>query len=208
LKTFTPEKGALLTPDIYAFTRCRRQQRRGRQPLFRGQDHYHGSAFELGGLLYGGNILCFRHNVSQLILCHLGKAYFPPSKNNRDFHLVLLSDELADMTDLDLKVMLTGFGPDLDFLYLKRRLLLFGFLQLFRLFIFIAAVIHDLADRRVCIGRYFHQIETIFRCLFQCLVDRYDPYLAAVGVDDPDLSGSNELVDVDPIGFSLPLMSS
>jgi hypothetical protein len=39
-------------------------------------------------------------------------------------------------------------------------------------------------------------------------VDRYDPYLAAVGVDDPDLSGSNELVDVDPIGFSLPLMSS
>jgi hypothetical protein len=111
------------------------------------------------------------------------------------------------MADLGLKIMVPGFRSHLDFFHLERRLLLFGFLLLFRLLVFETAVVHYLADRRVCIGRHLHQIKAEIRSLFQCFLKRNDAYLSAVGINDPDLSGANVLVDVDPVGSSLPLVS-
>ena len=74
-----------------------------------------------------------------------------------------------------------------DFLDLDHMLVLSGFLFLLALFKAELAVIHQLADRRDCLGRDFDQIQALLVSNPQRLRRRHDAQLLASGSNQSDL---------------------
>ena len=60
-----------------------------------------------------------------------------------------------------INVVLSDFGGQLDLFDLDDFLLFFRLFELFFLLIAKFAVVHDLANGRLCIGRYQNQIHTL-----------------------------------------------
>jgi hypothetical protein len=90
---------------------------------------------------------------------------------------------------------------------LEGTLLFFGFLLLFGLLVFIATIIHDFTDRRICIRRDLHQIKTEIASNGESLVGRYNTYLISIRVDDPDFFCSNILVDIGSVCSNVSVWS-
>ena len=65
------------------------------------------------------------------------------AKKHRDLAPIPVIEEAADVLELGLIIVLVGFGPDLDFLYLNRSLFFAGFLQFFLLLVFKPTEIHE-----------------------------------------------------------------
>lgn len=98
------------------------------------------------------------------------------------------------MPQLDLYVVGVGFGADLDFFDLNPGLLFSGLLLSFILLVFEAAIIHDLAYRRACVGGDFHKIKAKFLRRRQCGLYRNNPQLIAIRINDPHFFFFNILV--------------
>jgi len=177
------------------------------QASFRSEDHHHRSAFEFGSLLNGGYSFRFQQNLVQQFLSRLGQRDFPTPEHDSDFHLVLIDKKTLDMVDFGLKVMVSGFWPNLDFLDLESALFLFRFLLFLGLLVFVLPIIHDFADRWIGCGRNFHQIETGFPCRSKGLVKRNDAALFAFGIDQPNFLGLDFPVDIDLVGLDRSLLN-
>lgn len=162
---------------------------------FGGQHHDHGATFKFGVLLNSRDLFHFGGDLFQQLSSPVGQRYLATAKHDRDFNLVLALQELADMSQFGLQIMVAGLGPYLDFLYLESGLLFLGFLLLFGLFIFKAAVVHDFAHRRGCGGRNFDEIEAEFSSRCQGIVDGQYAKLFTVRIDDTDFPFTNVLVD-------------
>ena len=167
-----------------------------RNALLWCQHHGHGSSFKLGVLLNIGIFLGFLCNVGEQFPAPVGKRNLATSEYDGYLDFILIFNEPADVVQFYLNIVFACFGPDLDLLDLKRTLLFFGLLLLFGLFVFIATIIHDFTDRRICIRRYFHQIETEIAGNGEGLVGRNNAYLCSVRIDDSDFFCSNVLVDI------------
>ena len=126
----------------------------------------------------------------------MSQCYFAASVHHRNFDLVSFSDELSDVTHLGLQIMLAGLGPYLYLFELKGRLSFFGLLSLFGQFIFISTIVHYFANRRICIGRDFHEIKAEILGGRQGLVCRDNADLVAVGIYDSYLFGSDISIDI------------
>jgi len=125
-----------------------------------------------------------------------GQRDFATSEYHSNLDFVFSVDELLYMADLGLQIMLAGLRAHLYFFDLKRALFLFGFLFLFGLFVPVTSIVHDLTYGRTGSGRNFYQVETKFSRRFKRLSGGNYSELIAVGVDDPDFSSSNRLIDV------------
>jgi len=79
---------------------------------------------------------------------------------------------------------------------LECALFLFCFLFLFGLLIFIAAVIHYFAYRRVGIRRNFHKIKTEITGCRKSLIGWYNTNLIAVRINNSDLSRSYIFINI------------
>ena len=84
-------------------------------------------------------------------------------------HLIAIFQEAFGMFQFEVIIMVIGLRPKRIFLYVYFHLL--GFLFLLALFQLIKEfrVINDAANRRLCIGRYFHEICVMFFSKSQCL---------------------------------------
>ena len=74
-------------------------------------------------------------------------ALFPSARNRR--MLILL----------ELKIMLFGFRPELNFLHDDLFLMLFGLMRPFALLVLELAVVHDPAHRRIRSGSHLDKVQ-------------------------------------------------
>jgi len=151
------------------------------------QDHNHGAAVHFWILLHRCNFFGFFNNPFEQIFAKLGKCNFASPENDCYLNLVLSFNKLFDMIDLGLQIVFAGLWSYLYFLELKRSLFLFRFLSLLGQFIFITTIIHYFADRRVSVGRNFHQVKTKIIGNSNCLVSGDNADLIAFRVYYSDL---------------------
>src|SRR5207244_13420559 len=74
-------------------------------------------------------------------------------------------------------------------------LVLAGLLRLLLLPVRVLAVVHDLGDGRVGLGRHLDEVEVLAVGVLACLVRGLDSELATVVVDQPDARNANRIVD-------------
>jgi len=94
-------------------------------------------------------------------------------------HLVAFSQKFAGVIELDIQVVLVGFGPEPDFLQCSGVLMgLFTTIAtLAFLLIQPLAVIHYPADRRLAVGSDLDKIQAGLPGLGCCVIFVYDTYL-------------------------------
>lgn len=155
----------------------------------------HDAAFHSGMLLNHGVSACIFSYFIEQFPSHMGKGDFPSPEDNRHFYFIFLFNKFLYMTDFDFQIMGIRLGTDFNFFYLESRLLFFGFLRLFCLFVFKAAVVHYFAYRGIGIGRNFNKVQSKGFCRGKRRVNRYDPKLISFGINDTHFTDFNFLVD-------------
>jgi len=155
----------------------------------------HDAAFHSGLLLdHGIFARIFSYFIKQLP-SHMGECNFPSPEDNRHFHFIFLFNKFLYMADFDFQIMGVCLGTDFYFLYLESRLLFFGFLRLFCLLVFETSKVHYFAYRRIGIGRNFNQIQPECSGCGKRRLNRDDPKLISVRINDTHFTDFNFLVD-------------
>ena len=111
----------------------------------------HYTAFHSGGLFNHCIFIGIFSNFGKQFPAFLSEGDFTPPENNGYFYLIFFPNKFFDTANFNFQIMCISLGADFDLLYLKSCLLFLGLLQFFCLLVFKTAVIHYLADRRVCI---------------------------------------------------------
>lgn len=155
----------------------------GRGSLFFGQtrkQQMHGSAFNLRCLLDLGNIGKHFHNPVQNDLATVFMRHFPTSEKHGHLAAIAIFNKATNVFDLGFQIVIIGLGTELDFLDLYLGLTLFGFLGLFLFLVKILAIVHNLTDRRLGVGRHLDEIKPDFFGALERLGNRHDAQLIAV----------------------------
>jgi hypothetical protein len=103
------------------------------------------------------------------------------SKEYCELYLVAFLQELACVIQLDIEIMLLGFGSEPDFLESHRVVVVFlvGLPKPAFLLIQPFAIIHYPADRRVTVRSDLDKIQPGFARLTDCFVPGHDSHLIA-----------------------------
>ena len=88
-------------------------------------------------------------------------AQFLAAEAKDDLHFHIFAQEIDRVVQFEGEVVRIDVWPELNLLNLDRTGSLLLFLAKFLLFVGILAVVGDPADRRVCVGRDFDQVETL-----------------------------------------------
>ena len=119
-------------------------------------------------------------------------GHFTTAEQHADLHFVLVLEKFLSLPDLGADVFLTRFGPQPNFLGLGVSLTRVLFLVLV---VLVFAVIHDAANRRPLIGRYFDKIQARVASPFESFLGRNDSELLAFLADDPNGRNANVVVN-------------
>jgi hypothetical protein len=103
--------------------------------------------------------------------------------------------------------MLAGHGTNLYLFDLITRLPFLGLLKLFVLLVFVPAIIHDPANRRIDVRGDLDEIQPGRLCCFQCLPEGYNPHLIPIGIYQPHLFCPNPSVYINTSGYALHLLN-
>ena len=117
------------------------------------------------------------------------------TKEDGDSDTLAPFDKSPDIADLVRNIMGVGMRPHLDFFYGYEGLLLFCPVSLLSLEVAELPVVHDAAHRRLCLGGYLDQIQTLALHRLKGVPERHDPQLVTLGSNDSDLIGANQMVD-------------
>jgi hypothetical protein len=130
----------------------------------------------------------------QVAMLHLASA-----EHDGDADLVVRRDKLADVLDLDVKVVRADMRLEAHFLEQTRLLLLARLPLLLVLLVLELRVVEDLADRRIRLRGDLDEIESLLAGQGQGFSDRFDADLSAVRVDKTDFLGRDPLIDASSI---------
>jgi hypothetical protein len=131
-----------------------------------------------------------KHTHSQLLVRH-----FAAAETQRDFGLVSVFDETAQVAQLDLVIAFIGAGAEFHLLDLDDLLLGTCFLLALLFLVLELAIIHQAADRRRCIGGNLDQIYFVLLGQAQRLGGLDHPKLLAVNADQTDFRYADFTVD-------------
>ena len=115
-----------------------------------------GSDFDLGDRL-GVGLDALQHLPAELLVRHLAAA-----EAQRDLDLVAFLEEALDGAHLHVVVVIVDARAHLDLFDLDDLLLLARLGGLLLLLVFVFAVVEDLGDRRIGVGRDLDQVEPGF----------------------------------------------
>ena len=104
-------------------------------------------------------------------------------------------EEPLDVTLLGLVVVRVDLRAELHLLDDGEGLVAPGLARLLRTLVLELAVVHELADRRTCHRGDLDQIQVGFGGQFECLADRHDADLLALGTDEANLGYADPVVD-------------
>ena len=117
------------------------------------------------------------------------------SEAQGDLDLVAFVEELVDGAHLHVIVVRVDVRPHLDFLDVDGLLLLAGLVFLFLLLVFELAVVDDLADRRLGVGRNLDQVEADVGSAQARILRWHDADLGTLFVDQADFGNTDHVVD-------------
>src|SRR5882762_6659816 len=150
--------------------------------------------------------LHWRHGFNLAVLAdfaqqarHLGTAHFlvrhfATAMKNHGAHFMAFPQEANDLILANLVIVLRGGRPKLYFLELRATTALALLMRLFVLLVKEFAIVGDLANRRICGGRNFHQIESPFARHTNCFVRLHHSKLGTLLINHPDFARPNPLI--------------
>ena len=127
--------------------------------------------------------------------CPARGVHLAATEHDRDLDLVTFAEELLDLAGLGVEVAATDLGAVLHLLDDDVGALASGFLGLLGCLVLVLAVVHDPADRWVGLVGHLDEVEIELTGHGQCLGQRLDADLRAVGADEADLAGPDPVVD-------------
>jgi hypothetical protein len=113
------------------------------------------------------------------------------------FHLVAFAEEAQHVVLFGLVIVLVHVDPELHFLDRNGVLVFLGFALALFLLVEILAEIHDSADRRLCGGRNFDEIQTTFAGDLERFEWRHDTELAALIINYAYFACADALIGAD-----------
>src|SRR6185312_14490243 len=121
--------------------------------------------------------------------------HFTAAESQGDLDLVALVEEALHRPHLHVVIVIVDGGAHLDLLDLDDLLLLAGFVGLFLLLVFVLAIVHQLADGGLVVGRHLHNVEAFFLAQSERLIQADLAILMAVVADQQDSLGDDFVVD-------------
>lgn len=121
--------------------------------------------------------------------------HLSPAKPHGDLGLIPVAKETPQISKLGLVVSLSGSRSKFDFLELDLLLFLARRLPLFALLKDELAIVHQPANRWLCIRRDLHKVKFSLFGERESLVSRDDSDLFSVRTDKAQLSGSDLFVE-------------
>ena len=106
---------------------------------------------------------------------------FTTAQHNGDLDLVSAVQEAHHMALLDVEVMVVDLQTEANFLDFRGALIAAGLTSLDLLVVLVLAVIDELGDRRLRVGRHLDEIEVRFLCQVQCDGSRDAPTCSPFG---------------------------
>ena len=163
--------------------------------LVRSQHHGHVAAVLLGRGLHEAELRDVRAQALQQTETQFGTRLLAAAEHDGDLDLRAGFEEANDVALLGLVVVRVDLGAELLLLDDGERLVLARFARLLRSLVLELPVVHDLADRRTCVGSYFDKIEVGFESQAECIFNTHDSHLFTARSDKPDLGNSDAIVD-------------
>lgn len=147
-------------------------------------------------------LLLNRRNVRQLVsksmehfTTNIAVIALASAEQHAHTDLIALLEEFARLLRFEADVMVVGFRPEPQFFYLDLLALFARLLRLLFLLVPELAVVHHAAHRRTGIGGYFDEIQTNISSVRLGLLNRYDPFVRPLFVDQTHFWNANTLID-------------
>jgi len=148
----------------------------------RAYNHGHASPDHLGSHFHGAGFLYILDDIVEYVVSELGMGHLSSSESYGDFDFVAFLQKLPGLSFLDLEVVSLDIRVESNLLDPDRVLMFPRYLFLLRLLVPVLAEVHYSADRRICVGRDFHEIEVFFVGQFLSVFDRDNAYMFALVV--------------------------
>ena len=173
--------------------------------LLNGSDHHdHPLAFQLRHAFRPAVIFEREHKTQEQFLSLVRELDGTSAEEDRSLDFGPFLEEFLGMLELELEVMLIGVGTEPDLLDDDLRLVGLHLLGLLLLLIQVLLVVQYLADGRIGLRTYLHQIQFKFIRHFQCGGERVNTRLGDVVTDKTDLRSGDLVIDVE---FILPFLA-
>ena len=121
--------------------------------------------------------------------------HFTAAEPDRHLDFVAFVQETTDAPHLDLIVVFVDAGAHFDFLDVDDFLFLAGLVGFFLRFVFVFAVIEDLAHRRIGVGRHLDKVESRLKGDLYSFFLGNDADHLSVGVNNTNFFGFDLFVD-------------
>src|SRR4051812_21948016 len=164
-------------------------------PLVRSDHHDHVSALLLGHRLDDGEFPEVSDETIQDLSAEVRVGHLAPAEHDRDLDLVPRREEPRDMPFLGGVVVRVDLGAELDLLEAGPRLFLACLFELDVSFVFVLAVVHDPAHRRIGLRRDLDEIQLERPGLAQRVAGIDHADLLAVRPDEANLWRPDPVVD-------------
>src|SRR5581483_88149 len=159
------------------------------------ENHHHLPSFHLRILLQLGEGFRVLLHAGEQVHAQMLVRHFAAAEAQRDLDLVAVVEEALHRPHLHVVIVIVDGRAHLDLLDLDDLLLLAGLVGLFLLFVFVFAVIHQLADGRLVLGRDFDHVEAFFLAQGQSLFQADFAIFVPVDADQEDGAGGDFVVD-------------
>lgn len=131
-----------------------------------------------------------KQNTGNLLVRH-----FAPTKPQRNLDLIAFFKKAQYAAHLDLVVMVFRAGTKFYFLDFDLLLLFAGLSQFLALLKLELAIIHDLADRGIGIGRDFDQVQFCFGSTIKRIAGSNDTGLFTIFIDESNFTCRDFVID-------------
>ena len=144
------------------------------------------SAVELGFLIQICSFGAAIAESNQKLFTDFGMCHLTATEADSDLNAVAVLQELHRAAHFGIQVICVDTGRHTNLLDLNNMLIFLCFLFLLELVEAEFTVVHDLTDRRNCVGRDFNKIELLLLCHCQCFFGCNDTDHSAVSADQTD----------------------
>lgn len=162
----------------------------------RSKNHNHVPSFQLCRLFNDAELGAGGSKTLHNLLSQFGMLNLTAAETQGNLYLISATEETARVVLLGLKIVLLNANTELNFLDGNDLLILPCVLFPFCLLKAVLAVIHNLTDGGICLGRNLYKIQSLVIRDLLCIAGGLNPQLCAVGINQANLSVSDLFVEL------------